>query len=169
MKVNIVKIGFGGGCHWCTEAVFQSLKGVRKVEQGFVAAREENESYSEAIIVHFDQNLISLRDLIDVHLNTHKCTSKHSMRVKYRSAIYVFSNKEIEAVGSIISILQSRFDKKIITKVYRFAKFKPSAEEFVNYYYRNPNKPFCTTYIGPKLSLLIDRFSDHTHVEKILS
>lgn len=165
----IEKIALGGGCHWCTEAVFQSLKGVHKVEQGFVASTGKNDFFSEAIIVHFDPTLISLRGLIEIHLHTHKSTSDHSMRVKYRSAIYVFSNKEIEEVSKILSNLQSVFDKKIIAKAYLFDKFKPSSEQFVDYYYRNPSKPFCETYISPKLSLLIEKFSDHTNVEKILN
>ena len=78
------KIALGGGCHWCTEAVFQSLKGVEKVEQGFVAPLQDLNSYSEAVIVHYNADLISLKDLIEVHLDTHKSTSNHSFRKKYR-------------------------------------------------------------------------------------
>ncbi len=88
------KIALGGGCHWCTEAVFQSLIGVRSVEQGFVASTEENSSFSEAVIVHFNPEDITLQTLIEVHLHTHKSTSAHSMRQKYRSAIYYFSDEQ---------------------------------------------------------------------------
>ncbi|MGI9551399.1 MAG: peptide-methionine (S)-S-oxide reductase [Aurantibacter sp.] len=164
-----LKIALGGGCHWCTEAVFQSLKGISQVEQGFVASTGKNNFFSEAIIVHFDPNLISLKVLIEIHLHTHKSTSNHSMREKYRSAIYVFSNAQFTQASRILSNLQSSFEKKIITKVYHFDKFKPSGEQFVDYYYRDQSKPFCQTYIGPKLSLLIEKFSDHTNIEKILS
>ncbi|WP_343065456.1 peptide-methionine (S)-S-oxide reductase [Arenibacter arenosicollis] len=81
------KIAFGGGCHWCTEAVYQSLKGVEVVEQGFVASKGEESFFSEAVIVHYDPKSIALKDLILIHLYTHKSTSDHSMRNKYRSAI----------------------------------------------------------------------------------
>jgi peptide-methionine (S)-S-oxide reductase len=57
------KIALGGGCHWCTEAVFQSIIGVEKVEQGFVASIDENNSFSEAVIVHFNSEVISLNTL----------------------------------------------------------------------------------------------------------
>ncbi len=88
------KIGFGGGCHWCTEAVFQALIGVEKVEQGWIASEGENDSFSEAVIVHFDESTIDLSTLTAIHLFTHSCTSEHSMWKKYRSAVYTFSNKQ---------------------------------------------------------------------------
>ena len=78
----MVKIGFGGGCHWCTEAVFQSLIGVETVEQGYIASEDDMTSFSEAIIVHFNQEEITLKALIEIHLFTHKSTSNHSMRSK---------------------------------------------------------------------------------------
>ncbi len=88
--MRIDKIGFGGGCHWCTEAVFQSLMGVIKVEQGWISA-EGTEDFHEAIILHFNSDIISLKKLIEVHLYTHNSTSNHSMRIKYRSAVYAFT------------------------------------------------------------------------------
>ena len=67
-----IKIALGGGCHWCTEAVFQSLKGVEKVNQGYVASTGENNWFSEAVIVHFNDEIITLKTLIEIHLHTHK-------------------------------------------------------------------------------------------------
>ena len=83
----MTKIGFGGSCHWCTEAIFQSLRGVREVLQGCIAT--DGDDFSEAVIVAFDENEIALNDLVAVHLATHSCTSEHSMRRKYRSVVYV--------------------------------------------------------------------------------
>jgi len=71
------RIALGGGCHWCTEAVFQSLKGVNRVEQGYVSSINENLSFSEGIIVEYYENKIPLEILIHIHLLTHKSTSKH--------------------------------------------------------------------------------------------
>ena len=87
---KLTKIAFGGGCHWCTEAVFQSLLGVSKVEQGFVASTGQHNSFSEAVIVHFNVEDITLKTLTEIHLNTHKRTSNHSMRTKYRSGCIRF-------------------------------------------------------------------------------
>jgi len=72
---EIEKIAMGGGCHWCTEAVFQSLKGVQLVEQGFIASHGNSDKFSEGVIVHFDPHLIPLEVLIEIHLHTHQCTS----------------------------------------------------------------------------------------------
>ncbi|WP_044399264.1 peptide-methionine (S)-S-oxide reductase [Lacinutrix sp. Hel_I_90] len=155
------KIAFGGGCHWCTEAVFQALVGVEKVEQGFVASNGENRSFSEAVIVHFNPQIITWTLLINVHLLTHKSTSQHAMRKKYRSAVYVYTQEEMNKVKTILEKFQNQFNKPIITKVLFFKAFKPSQESFKNYYLKNPEKPFCKTFIKPKLKVLLQQFPKH--------
>lgn len=167
MKNNTQKIGLGGGCHWCTEAVFQSLIGIKKVEQGFIASINQFNSFSEAVIVHFDPSQISLKDLIEIHLYTHKSTSQHSMRLKYRSAVYVFNEEQEEEAIGILHQLQNDFQEQIITKILAFRSFKESDELFHNYYYKNPEKPFCERHIHPKLTLLQEKFSRIANQEKI--
>ena len=71
------KVGFGGGCHWCTEAVFQSLIGVVRVDQGFIAPKSALNSFSEAVLVYFDERIISLDDLLLIHVYTHESTKNH--------------------------------------------------------------------------------------------
>ena len=163
---KLVKIGFGGGCHWCTEAVFLSLKGVVEVQQGWIASKAPHQSFSEAVVVSFNSKKISLKDLIAIHLHTHKSTSNHTMREKYRSAVYYFSQKEENRAIDIINKLQVNFDEQIITQVLPFTSFKASLEEHQNYYYNNPEKPFCKTYIHPKLQLLLERFREYTEIKK---
>ena len=162
--MELTKIAFGGGCHWCTEAVFQSLKGVTTVEQGFVASIDENSSFSEAVIVEFQAEDIDLKTLIEVHLLTHKSTSNHSMRKKYRSAIYTFSAEQKKDAMDLLTGFQQEFDNKIITQVYPFSVFKASEKMFQNYYRKNPAKPFCKQFINPKLDLLKTEFSNHTNL-----
>jgi peptide-methionine (S)-S-oxide reductase len=164
---NSSKIGFGGGCHWCTEAVFQSLLGVTKVEQGYVSSVDINIAFSEAVLVHFDSEIISLRTLIEVHLLTHKSTSDHSMRSKYRSAVYTFSEKQKKEASLAIDQIREEQDKLFITEVLAFSEFKPSREQITNYYYKNPEKPFCKSFIDPKLKLLLDHFSKETDTAKV--
>jgi len=165
--LSIHKIGFGGGCHWCTEAVFQSFKGVTHVAQGFISATEPESSYSEAVIVSYDEAQISLKELIAIHLNTHNSTADHSMRRKYRSAIYVFDEREIFGVKHILKSLQKDFVDPLITQVLLYTDFKASEEQFRNYYYSNPEKPFCETYIAPKLNKIKLDFRDLIDKEKI--
>jgi len=148
------KIGFGGGCHWCTEAVFQSLNGVYKVEQGWIASTKIQSTFSEAVIVHFDPENISLTQLISVHLRTHSSASNHAMRKKYRSAIYYFSIPQEKESLAAIDQIQLKIPKSIITQVLPFVQFKPSPEQFQNYFKKNPKKEFCQRYIVPKLELI---------------
>lgn len=155
MKID--RIGLGGSCHWCTEAVFQHLKGVARVEQGWISAAGAVE-FSEAVLVYFEPEKISIKDLIEVHLHTHKSTSNHSMRSKYRSAVYAFNSEQQLESEQILKLLQKEFEDKLITKVYGFEEFKMSTEPYQNYYQKNPEKPFCKAYIDPKLQLLLRRF-----------
>ncbi|MGJ8666043.1 MAG: peptide-methionine (S)-S-oxide reductase [Patiriisocius sp.] len=150
----------GGGCHWCTEAVFQCLKGVENVVQGYALVEAPN-IFSEAIIIEFDPSIITLQDLIEIHLHTHKSTSQHSMRESYVSAVYVFSEIQQKQAIKAIQEFQKDFKEKIITKVLNFKGFKASREEIQNYYLKNPSKPFCERYIHPKLELLRTKFSNH--------
>ncbi len=164
---SIHKIGFGGGCHWCTEAVFQSLKGVTHVAQGFIAATEPESSYSEAVIVSYNHDELSLKELISVHLHTHNSTADHSLRTKYRSAVSVFDEQEISGVRNILRSLQKDFVDPLITQVLLNTDFKASEQQFHNYYYSNPGKPFCETYIAPKLNKINLAFADLIDQEKI--
>ena len=151
-------IGLGGSCHWCTEAIFQSLNGVDKVEQGWISSLGINKNFSEGVIVHFDPNQIDLLTLISIHLYTHSCTADHTMRWKYRSAVYTYSEKQSIAVRKCIASAQKEFDKHIITKVLTYNVFRINKEAYLDYYYRNPNNLFCLKYINPKLSLLMNNY-----------
>lgn len=160
---SLEKIAFGGGCHWCTEAVFQTLKGVHKVEQGFIASAVPNDSFSEGVMVHYDPQIVRLEQLLEVHLHTHKSTSNHSFRTKYRSAMYWFKEEQESAFAKAILHLQPQFSKPIITKALPMITFKLNDESFLDYYKRNPKAPFCTRYIDPKLKLLKEHFKEVIH------
>lgn len=152
-------IGFGGGCHWCTEAVFQSLNGVSNVRQGFIASLAPNDQYSEAVWITYDSAIIAIEALVEIHLRTHASTSAHKMRRKYRSAIYIV-DQDFDKYRYILNDLQSYFDRVLITQILPFDKFKASDQRFQNYYENGPERPFCTNYINPKLSMLRKKFSN---------
>ncbi|MBD1394092.1 peptide-methionine (S)-S-oxide reductase [Mucilaginibacter glaciei] len=154
------KIGFGGSCHWCTEAIFQSLMGVTGVQQGWIASEGAAEAFFEAVIVSFDAAQIPLAVLTAVHLHSHSCTAGHSMRSKYRSAIYTFNDDQIPVVRQAIHQLQADFEAPIITRIVPFRTFKLNREQYQNYFYNEPEKLFCQNVVKPKLRLLLDRFGD---------
>ena len=155
----MAKVGLGGGCHWCTEAVFQALSGVGRVEQGFIRSRPPADSWSEAVVVHFDPDEIGLVTLVEAHVRTHSATANHTMRSKYRSAIYVFDDRQAMQATAALNRLQPEFDGKLITAVLDFVSFKPSEERCQNYYATNPDRPFCKRHIDPKLALIRKRFA----------
>lgn len=153
--MNLSKVGLGGGCHWCTEGVFSVIKGVQKIDQGWIASEPPYDSLSEGIIVYYDPKVINLSDLILIHLHTHACTSNHSMRGKYRSAIYTFNHSDLTNSKEELIEFESRFENPIITQVIPYSSFKSSSETYQNYYQKNPEKPFCQTYITPKINQLM--------------
>lgn len=167
MRKELSKIAFGGGCHWCTEAVFQSLIGVEKVEQGYVKSTHENSNFSEAVIVHYDSQCITLAILIEIHLLTHNSRSNHSMRFKYRSAIYVFGKRQSEIAKNLLAEFQEIYNNELVTQVLSVVDFKPSRQAITNYYYNNPQKPFCERYINPKLKILLSHFSGSVEHNKV--
>lgn len=152
------RVAFGGGCHWCTEAVFKALKGVINVAQGYVCSSPPLDSFSEGVIIDYNPQEITLEQLIEIHLYTHKSTSNHSFRTKYRSAMYYYEDEDASAFAKAKQHLQAFFDKPIITQALPFVDFKPSRESITDYYAKNPEAPFCTRYIEPKLDFLAARY-----------
>ena len=158
----------GGGCHWCTEAVFESLKGVTNVDQGWASSSGEYSEYSEAVMLSVNISKISVKTVLEAHLLTHSSTANHSMRNKYRSAVYVNNAEQASQVERCLFELSSNFDKPLVTKILSLKKFK-SNSQYHNYYYQNPNRGFCQRYISPKLGLILKRFPKHAKTDKINS
>lgn len=167
LSQEMEEIGLGGSCHWCTEAIFLSLRGVAEVRQGWIAASDKPSSFSEAVVVRFDPSVIPLQTLISVHLHTHSSTSSHSMRSKYRSAVYTFDSEQQSLTMATIQALQQEFSDPIITEVVEFASFKLNKSEYLNYYYSDPDKPFCENIVNPKLLQLLRDFAQAVDHDKL--
>jgi peptide-methionine (S)-S-oxide reductase len=151
-------VGFGGGCHWCTEAVFQTLRGVKQVDQGFMCSSQPDDTWSEAVKVQFDPEVVDLARLIDIHLHTHASTSQHSMRAKYRSAIYVNSPQQAHEAKAILNDMQHAFSEPLVTRVLPLIGFKSSEPGRRAYFENNNGNQFCERYIEPKLKRLRDEY-----------
>ena len=156
----MAKIGFGGGCHWCTEGVFQTLRGVSQVEQGFVQSDEPADTWAEGVIVTFDLSAIQLATLSEVHLRTHSATRARSPRSNYRSAIYIFEDSQRQEAELAIARFADEAGKAVHTLVLPFRSFRASDERYQNYYRTDPSRPFCRLYIDPKLDLIRQHFSE---------
>lgn len=156
----MAKAGFGGGCHWCTEGVFQALRGVAQVDQGFVRSAAPADTWSEGVIVTFDPSVIPLATLSEVHLRTHSATRARSPRNKYRSAIYIFDESQRPEAEQAIARYAATSGKAVHTLVIPFQDFRASDERYQNYYLTDPSRPFCRRFIDPKLDLIRQHFSD---------
>lgn len=163
MALNM--IGFGGGCHWCTEAVFQALRGVISVEQGFAKSAPPADTWSEAVRLAYDPTKIDLSTLIEVHLRTHASDANHSMRSKYRSAIYTLPAEQAKLAEQALDAMRGDFEQPLVTRVLSLEDFKHSDARFQNYFETNPERPFCRRYIDPKLALIRKRFASHAALE----
>ena len=154
------KIGLGGGCHWCTEGVFQALRGVVEVDQGFLRSKAPSDAWAEGVIVAFDPAIISLDTLIEIHLRTHSGTGAYSPGGRYRSAIYVFDADQHGRAARTLARFAAETDDAVRTLVLPFVDFKPSEARYQNYYVTDPDRPFCQRYIDPKLTYLRTNFAE---------
>ena len=154
------KIGFGGGCHWCTEGVFQALRGVLQVDQGFIQSEAPSDAWAEGVIVTFDPSIIRLEILVEVHLRTHSASVTYSPEGRYRSAIYVFEPDQRGEAERTVARLAQPTTETARTLVLPFTGFRSSEARYQNYYRTDPNRPFCRRYIDPKLDYIRKNFSE---------
>lgn len=165
---------FGGGCFWCTEAVFKRLKGVESVEPGYAGGTMDNPSYeavsggqtghAESIQIKFDPKVISFDKLLAVFFATHDPTTLNQqgadIGTQYRSVIFYHDENQQQATLDYIKKLQDsgKFSSKIVTKVEPFTNFYPAESYHKNYYENHQDAPYCQLVIDPKIQKLYRDF-----------
>ena len=168
------KATFGGGCFWCTEAVFQQLRGVLSVESGYSGGQLENPSYravcdgttghAEVIQVRFDPGELSYRTLLQIHLSTHNPTTLNQQGAdrgtQYRSIILTHNDAQQKTAQSVIEEMQQAFDTPIVTQIQPFKRFYKAEEYHQRYYEKNANAGYCQMVINPKLEKFRALFKD---------
>lgn len=137
------------------------MRGVEAVAQGFIASALPDDAFSEAVLVDYEEARLPVEALIEAHLRTHASTARHSMRDRYRSAIYVTGEERACTIEDVLGRLAPNFDRPLVTRVLPLVAFEPSKERFHDYYRTDPSRPFCRTYIDPKLALLRREFAGH--------
>ena len=159
------KITFGGGCFWCTEAVFDLLQGVIKVESGYSGGKISNPTYrevcsgmtghAEVIEVTYDPDQISFEDLLHIHLSTHNPTTLNKQGAdtgtQYRSVVFYRNESEKNSAEKVISEMESFFENPIVTEIAPFEQFYKAETEHQNYYKENRDAQYCQVVINPKL------------------
>lgn len=167
---------FGGGCFWCTEAVFQMLKGVIDVAPGYAGGENPNPTYSEVctgttghaevIRVEYDPSLISFRTLMTVFFGSHDATQLNrqgnDVGTQYRSSIFPTTPEQASEAKAFIKELQdsSTEGDPIVTTVEENAAFYPAEDYHQNYYNQNKSQGYCQVIIAPKLAKVQKEFAD---------
>ncbi|QEM14002.1 peptide-methionine (S)-S-oxide reductase MsrA [Mucilaginibacter rubeus] len=174
--MNIQKITFGNGCFWCTEAVFQSLKGVTSVTSGYMGGKVINPTYeqvctgatghAEVIHLEYDADVISFDELLLVFFKTHNPTTLNrqgnDVGTQYRSAIFYYNDEQKQASEAMIKTLTNEhvFDDPIVTEITPASEFYSAEDYHQNYFNDNPNKSYCAFVIQPKLNKFAKEFKD---------
>lgn len=179
---------FGGGCFWCTEAVFKMLKGVVSVEPGYAGGSMPNPTYedicngntghAEVIKVEYDAEAIPLETLLTVFFASHDPTTKdrqgNDVGTQYRSIVLCSPRSEstdsttgatndcIERCQKFIADLNASSEKgpPIITEVKMLEKFYPAEDYHKDYYTKNPRQGYCQVVINPKLAKVQKEFAN---------
>ncbi|VAV82719.1 Peptide-methionine (S)-S-oxide reductase MsrA [hydrothermal vent metagenome] len=175
MDNNLSVATFGNGCFWCTEAIFQQLKGVDKVMPGYTGGSVKNPSYeavctgvtghAEAIQITFDSSVISYRELLDVFFYTHDPTTLNrqgaDVGTQYRSAIFYHDNSQKKDAELMIAQLEKEgvYDDKIVTEITPFEVYFDAEDYHKNYYNNNKNQGYCRAVINPKLDKFVKKYS----------
>lgn len=167
-----------GGCFWCTEAIFQKLKGVKKVTPGYTGGSVENPTYeqvcsgttghAEAIQLEFDPEIITFEKLLEVFFELHDPTTLNQqgadVGTQYRSAIFYHSEEQKKAAADAVKKLEKsdKFKSRIVTEIVPFTKFYQAENYHQNYFENNRTAPYCQVVIDPKIKKLYEEFEELT-------
>ena len=173
MKKETVLLG--GGCFWCTEAIFKTLKGVISADPGYAGGNKENPTYqevcegatghAEVIKIEYDPDTVSFEDLLTVFFATHDPTTKdkqgNDVGPQYRSIILCDNEKQVKTAEEFIKGINASDTKgaPVVTEVTLKKPFYPAEDYHKNYYENNKNQMYCEVVINPKLKKVQEDFS----------
>ncbi len=166
----------GGGCFWCTEAVFLELRGVERVVSGYAGGTKDNPSYedvctgrtghAEVVQVTFDDAEVSYADLLRVHFTTHDPTTLNRQGAdagtQYRSVVFTSDDEQAAVAKQVIAEIgaEGMWPGKIVTEVTPLATFWPAEAEHQDYFNRNPFAGYCRAVVAPKVAKFRKAFGE---------
>ena len=178
------KATFAGGCFWCTEAVFQRLKGVESVMPGYTGGTMENPTeddvyseksgHAEAIQIKFDPTIITYEQLLDVFWHLHDPTSLnrqgYDVGAHYRSAIFYHNDEQKKAAEKSKKEVEASklYPGKFVTEIVPAGPFYAAKEYHRNFYNKNSYSPYCQYVIDPKISKLFKEFGEMVKPEAMI-
>lgn len=162
------RASLAGGCFWCLEAVYLELKGVTGVQSGYAGGKRPNPSYeqvcsgatghAEVVQVSFDPEIVTFKELLDVFFTIHDPTTLNrqggDVGTQYRSAVFYETPEQERLTRETIAEFDAAkvWDDPIVTEVAPLEKFWPAEEYHNNYFALNPQNPYCSVVIAPKVS-----------------
>ncbi len=165
----------GGGCFWCTEAVFKMLRGVESVTPGYSGGDSKptydqvsngDSGHAEVIEIKYDPTQISFEDLLTVFFASHDPTTLNrqgnDVGTQYRSVIFYTDQAQKDSAEKFIAEINasSQLGKPIVTEITPLKEFFPAESYHMDYYARNQNQPYCELVINPKLEKVQQKFAD---------
>ena len=168
---------FGGGCFWCTEAIFQEIKGVLDIKSGFSGGTVPGTptyrevcsgltGHAEVIQVQFDPNIISYKSIISIFMTTHDPTTLNRQGAdcgtEYRSIILYHDDKQKENINEVINQVSEYYPDTIVTETAPYKAFHEADLEHQDYYNNNKGNRYCNIVIEPKLARLRKLFINQT-------
>jgi len=168
------RVVLGGGCFWCTEAVYRNVKGVSSVVSGYAGGKRPNPNYemictgvsgyAEIIDIKFDSDIITMSEILDIFFVVHNPTTLNQQGAdrgtQYRSVIYYANDLEKEIISDSIKKNQADFADKIVTEVSELPEVYPAEEYHQNYYNQNSSQGYCQVVIAPKLQKFMMTFPE---------
>jgi len=166
---------FGGGCFWCTEAVFKMMKGVTRVAPGYAGGTVPNPTYdqvcsgttghAECVLIEYDPTEVKYRDLLLVFFGSHDPTTINrqgaDVGTQYRSVIFYTTIEQKAAAELMIADINLASDKgpKVVTDLEPLTEFYEAENYHHDYFARNPSNPYCSIIINPKLEKVQKEFA----------
>ncbi len=167
---------FGAGCFWCVEAMFESLNGVESAVSGYSGGHTRNPSYkevcsgntghAEVIQVNYNPTVITYEQLLEAFFLAHDPTQLNrqgaDVGTQYRSVIYFHDSTQENLARSFKDRLNASgaFSSPIVTEISAFTMFYPAEDYHQEYFANNPNQPYCSAVVGPKLEKFRKVFKD---------
>ena len=167
-------ITLGGGCFWCTEAVFVRLKGVLDVESGYCNGHTINPTYAqvcegdtghnEVVRLTYDPSVISLRDLLEIFFVIHDPTTLNRQGndagTQYRSGIYWSDEADRVVAQQVLDEVNAALSGRVVTELQALANYSAAEDYHQDYFEQNPNQGYCAFVVAPKVQKFVQTFAD---------
>lgn len=166
---------FGGGCFWCTEAVYEEVKGIIDVVSGYAGGTVVNPSYrevttgrtghAEVVQIRFNPDIISYKEILEIFFKTHDPTSLNrqgaDVGTQYRSVIFYHSDYQKNIASDLIQEMNNSgmYDSKIVTQLQKYQHFYLAEDYHQDYFRKNPDQGYCSAVIRPKMTKFRKDFS----------